>query len=501
MYNILLVDDEKAIRDNLPKLITFENYGFSIVQTASNGQDALEQLQRTKIDLLLLDVTMPVMDGLQLLRILRELQIDKKLQTVILSGYSDFEYAKTALRYGVRAYLTKPVDEDELIGVLTEIKKELDQSKIQIDSNAFLQKKVMFSDLLSGKRKDRACLADHFLLHAVPMMKQMEWQDLLSELLADTELAELLFVRHKSCVFTYLVPYQILENFHGDMGLFLKHLQYLLKEKNRDIALICVENLFVESDNSFRSDFDHKLYEQLTEVFYQSNCKDPENAVEREESFHEDLLLGKLQKAMDSREQANEQMTVIFDQMRYYRLNLENIQELNYRIYYMLLNTLAKRQIEQIDIDCIDLMKSDEFFTCAQWERMQRNRLNHVFDLLDAQAKYAEHGIYGEMMLYMEKNYRESITVASLADRFFMNPAYLGRMFQKETGKGIKQYLLEIRIKAAKRLLEETDLKIYEIADRVGFSESKYFVCKFEEEVGVSPMEYRRNSEVERWKK
>lgn len=117
MYSVLLVDDEKSIREHLTKAIPFEKYGFTIRNTAQNGKEALEKLSATSPDLILLDVRMPVMDGLEFLKLLRQSEY-ANTQVIVLSGYNEFEYAKEAMKYGVKAYLNKPVDEDEMIPLL-----------------------------------------------------------------------------------------------------------------------------------------------------------------------------------------------------------------------------------------------------------------------------------------------------------------------------------------------------------------------------------------------
>lgn len=100
MYSVMIVDDEKAIRENLPHAVDFEGHGFRVFSVAKNGKDALEKFLETPVDIVFLDICMPVMDGLGFLK---ELSIKKELKmpyVIMLSGYSDFEYARTAIRYG-----------------------------------------------------------------------------------------------------------------------------------------------------------------------------------------------------------------------------------------------------------------------------------------------------------------------------------------------------------------------------------------------------------------
>lgn len=125
MYRVLIVDDEKAIREQLPLTFEWVQYGFRVVGTAANGQLACNLLPSLQPDLILLDIRMPVMDGLQFLQWLHS-SVYKHISVLLLTGYSEFDYAVTAMRYGARGYLTKPLDEEEIADYLLDIASDLD---------------------------------------------------------------------------------------------------------------------------------------------------------------------------------------------------------------------------------------------------------------------------------------------------------------------------------------------------------------------------------------
>lgn len=161
MYKLFIADDEAIIREGLRCLLDWETLGFTIAGEAANGDAALQFLLSETPDLVLLDIRMPGMSGLDVVRIAREHGYDGKV--VILSGYSDFNYARTAIRYGVLSYLTKPIDEDELLEIVTQIRNQLDSDASARDSSAHYRQKAYDSiirDLLAGTaaydRLDRA---------------------------------------------------------------------------------------------------------------------------------------------------------------------------------------------------------------------------------------------------------------------------------------------------------------------------------------------------------
>lgn len=125
MYNVLIADDEPAVREGLSIMIDWNSYGFTISNTAQNGRDALEKLTSDSYNLVITDIRMPVLNGLQLIKEIRDKSTDTKI--MIISGYCEFEYAKRAIEYGVKAYLLKPINRDELLMNILNIRVELDE--------------------------------------------------------------------------------------------------------------------------------------------------------------------------------------------------------------------------------------------------------------------------------------------------------------------------------------------------------------------------------------
>src|SRR5690554_3582491 len=125
MFKVMIVDDEPNIRNGLQYLIDWEELDFTISSLARNGKDAIKKIKESYPDLIITDIKMPIIDGLELIHYVREKLKDKNMSFIILSGYDDFEFAKKAIRYNVVSYLLKPIDEDELINLLKKITAEL----------------------------------------------------------------------------------------------------------------------------------------------------------------------------------------------------------------------------------------------------------------------------------------------------------------------------------------------------------------------------------------
>ena len=152
MINVLLVDDETIVREGLKHLIDWGQLGFCICGEAANGQEALDKIQKYQPGLILLDIRMPKMSGIDLIAKARSNGF--KGEFIILSGFSDFQYAKAALHYGAAFYLTKPIDEEELSDSVLSVKSRIEQRQNQSYSmRQYLRKAKMpvVLDLLLGK--------------------------------------------------------------------------------------------------------------------------------------------------------------------------------------------------------------------------------------------------------------------------------------------------------------------------------------------------------------
>lgn len=151
MYHVLIADDEAIIREGIKCLFDWESMGYTITDEAVNGEQALEKILSQTPDVALMDIRMPGLTGLEVVRRAREAGYNGKI--IILSGYSDFKYAQEAIRYGIQYYLTKPIDEDELSEILGNIKKQLDTDRASADAVEHYRRKArnaIVEELLLG---------------------------------------------------------------------------------------------------------------------------------------------------------------------------------------------------------------------------------------------------------------------------------------------------------------------------------------------------------------
>ena len=152
MYKILVADDEAIIREGIKCLFDYESIGFTICGESSNGDETYEKIMNLQPDVVLLDIRMPGMSGLEVAKRARENGFTGKI--IIISSYTDFKYAQEAIRYGVQNYVTKPIDEEELEKVLVEFKETFDKERVATNTSQHYRQKAhdsIVKDILLGE--------------------------------------------------------------------------------------------------------------------------------------------------------------------------------------------------------------------------------------------------------------------------------------------------------------------------------------------------------------
>ena len=502
MYTVMIVDDEKAIRNNLPHALDFHSMGFQVSAVAKNGRDALEQLGQTPVDLLFLDVCMPVLDGIGLLRELSAWKESDRPFVVMLSGYSDFEYARAAIQYGVKGYLLKPVDEDEALELLKRLRTELDARSQQRALAGLSERVSLLRELYHSGDGDRERFAGCTLVHAIALS---QGEGGLSALRRTVEEhlpggAEA-FLRSRGSMASYLLaPLEAGETRRNAL-LLVRHIAHLAEQRGLACAFLLDAEIFRRSESAFRVDFEEHLYCMESEVFWGGGSvlsadAPPRRLTAQSEQRIEDEegLLRKLRSAV--LEAQEEELRAVFTELtaavEERRLHLVLLQELCYRIYYTLSGVLSELGIDAGQFLPLDLRDAPVFLRAEEWKAELWRQLSSVLALIAQERKSQRAGVAEQAAAYVRAHFREPITLKSVADACFVSSAYLGRCFQKAMGVSLKQYLNDLRLAEAKRLLLQTDLRVYEVAEAAGFGESKHLVSKFTAQFGCSPAEYRR---------
>ncbi|HLR41662.1 MAG TPA: response regulator transcription factor [Pseudogracilibacillus sp.] len=503
MFKVMIVDDEPMTRKGLETLIDWEFHGFEIVQTAASGGEALEKYSHVSPDLMIIDIRMPKMSGLELIERIRE--ADQSIFFLILSGYAEFDYAKKAITHNVEGYMLKPVDEDELINYLGNIHKKLEERIKENEEN----KNKMFHAAFTGNSTKEVKDFFHYYLD------WDQYQILLIELFnhnkVDTirlkqELQKTFEGSNHGLVFT-IQPYlgilinRVSENEKGHKRLY-RYLQKVLSDgdhidftaaiaqpvkrvKDLSNSYQLVSNLM---KNQFFYEEKNLLHVDTLPFFQVKN-----DNFKHEEKFQSINVVEKLYYAIEIGDKhAIEEICMEAGSHMVYLNYTKQLIKVNYvQIISSLLNKLL---YEYQDMQTVISNALSRVFEIEKQTKI-KSLLSYVNSLLEEIIENMDMNnndvLVKRMIGLIERNYHENIRLAKLAEVFNYNGAYLGKLFKDFTGEYFNTYLDRIRIENGKRLLLEGH-KVYEVAERVGYSNVDYFYSKFRNYVGVSPSVYRK---------
>ena len=536
MYKVLIADDEKRICKLIKCLVDWEAKEMEVISVVHNGLEALEIVKADKPDIIITDIRMPELDGLDLIRELKAAHPD--IAFIIISGYRQFEYARKALQYGAEDYLLKPIKENELNRVLdrilqqkTELKKATDEQKQLKETSLEHIKKmheIFVNDMVMGYidtadfnmeyLQNEYCCEFPFSCYVLIGIKL----DFDIENLNPSEIAEILKKRIQAIVDNNLgelestVYYStVTDNILYGLLNFEKEQEKKLRHKIRHIIsdirnMGGNENLSVHTTVGISS-----LSDDCSEI----NCKVSEV---------KDAIMDRLIKGVDKIIEYQKK-SVLFDVNDYINFPMQKkildcVESRNRSEILKILEVLKERLkvdevndgqfllmiwngvIEVLLLGCkncfhpetIEKMKevfSSALHTCYSQEQME-TKITRIVDrlLIKMDSALEEKGKkpIQDAKRYIQLHYMEPLTLEMVGDYAGLNPAYFSSLFKQEEGVSFLEFLTIVRMKKAKELLMTREKTMRDIAADVGYQDEKYFSRAFKKTVGLSPSEYRK---------
>jgi len=526
MYKILIVDDEKLIRKGLLAKLVHNNICFSWTGEAANGEEALGMIESEKPDIVITDIRMPVMDGIELIRNCYENHSQTKF--IILSGYAEFSYAEQALNMGVSAYILKPVDENNLVKTIEKVMKEISCS-LKAEENA---KDVA----VLGKDRDRL-LREQVLNQLFFTARDFEKDRLLEEigLKVDTQnINYVLAILHIDSSSYYHSPFKF-----DDLVLIKFSIKNILEEISCDCCKLIVDNqkdinqifiLFYNSDKlvlraacgTYMRNVYSKLqtYLHLSITIGISSMEDKLTCEIYKQSrlaFEQRLILGGNQIFYFEKVSGCSALPLPEHKIKLLQRCME-ISDLN-GIQGILNDIFLSKEASDIAGIYIRLVYSEvissllkvctsygvnnpadsDFLSGEVIEYMEDSRqiaaylYTMIADILTGRKEEGVDckGIVEEVKAFILNKYASEITVGDLARKYAINPDYLSSIFKQETGKNIIRYVTELRIGKACQLLKESQAKVSDISYSTGYNDRLYFNRVFKKITGMTPVEYR----------
>lgn len=498
MIKVLLVDDEPNVRQGVKMMIPWDELGLTVIGEGEDGDDGLQKITSLDPDIVIADVKMPGMTGIEMIEAAVNNGFSGKC--LILSGYSDFTYAQSAMSLGVKKFILKPVDEDELIDALRLLANEISGERLNevtMRKGSEYMNEQLVRALLLGEDKvlEKSDISSyrHKCYSAVIICAAEEMSAEEKNYLLSSVKKKLV----KDCGADVIT-----HEFSGmTVALFKDWKQSRLMDFLTDLIDEYVGKIFITVGRSVASPADIRLSYAEADgllknrfmymhrgVVTAETAESSEEAVETEEiisgiyAYIEINDIEKLEAALE-----RFQMSLCSGTYTAERIKVVCITAVM-DIKTLLIKNIGEKKTEQFI--------NDEFIT----KMGEKTSLFDIIELMKETFTDLSVTHFGKttksamerVVQYIQSNYARELRLEQLATIFGYNRAYLGKVFHQYTGENFNNYLDRIRITEAKRLLAEDKYKVYEVAEMVGYTNINYFHNKFKKYVGISPLNYKR---------
>lgn len=524
LYRVLLADDEEFDLQGLQRFVPWLELEMEVVAAVNSGYAALEWIQQEAIDVLVTDIRMPNMSGLELAR--KVLEKWSEVEIVFISGYEDFQYAKQALVLNAASYILKPVNDAELMGAIRKVKERLDQknkrkqTELDYKHMAPLIRNQIVYDLLQGAipADDIPQLAAQYNL---PYRSEriraaiVEIDDFSWKLRSYTEearnqvlhsLVEKIFglcavhhMEHVCKISTYRIGLIV----DGEMDKCKPMFQQWLREIEQSFpltitigignAVLSLANLR-ESFTQAESTMDYKMFGGKSKVIDYSEIGE----TQLQDTLNFELQLDALFVSMSNYRlvRIDDEIEKLFTLVKHFRSKV-TVQHFVVSVIVKLdayLHTLNENIYQLLDIEMKNLDILFQFETIGDIRSWLTRRLFELSERLQLKKEKGNQKLITEVIQHIEQQLHTNITLRDIANMFSLSPNHLGFLFKEKTGKSFTDYVIQLRMEKARRLLQDPKLKVYEVADMVGYRHLTYFSRQFRKEYGLSPGDYRKQS-------
>ena len=499
LRKILIADDEKIERNGVRRLLQKEDENLEFLE-ARNGKEALGIVRQEKPDILFSDIKMPFMTGLELARQVKE--ISPETMIIIFSGYSDFDYAREAIKYGVLDYVLKPIDPAELRKAyqkaLELIEKREKTSAVTQKNQDFLEEYFLQKYIYSDRADVLAEAADIIdiswwkdvgrvvLMEAAtdffeecnedfPQLLEQELQIHFYYLNIEKRRSLLLFQREIK------VDYRVMaEHIHSYMWQKYQVKCYVAvsSELGRDF---CMPQAFQELELLM----ENRFYRQDIWVFL------PDMDLDKKDNYEIVVqLMDKIKEDIRLRDISH--LWEHFHKLKEHRQNVGQFSHIYVKFSCSnIIQDLYKEMNYSVE-KCNDVV--EKLYMC--------NTMQEILDMVEENIRVYEDTIFAnqssarsdveKVKSYIYEHYAEELSVEILGNKIYLSPGYMSYIFKKETGEGLSYFIRRYRLEKAGELLKNTDMKIVQICTAVGFSNSSYFCKSFREYYGCSPEKFRK---------
>jgi two-component system response regulator YesN len=514
-FKVMLVDDEILVIQHLKRLIAWADFGLSIVAESTSAVKALELFKENRPDIVIVDIYMPVMNGLEFIQRIQSTGYPVKI--LLLTSYRDFEYAKQAVELGVSGYLLKhELHSDKLINELAKLQNQLIQEK----KKETILRRQYIRDLLENKHpsgdlvNQLFCLtkqSDRFIL----LLLRQDMSFPVCDVQIEATVSELDIVGYDAPLSDEFYCYA---GFRVGVGLWIvlleikdcwsryqawesthtaaSELQAKFKEQHEmETITVVVSSPFDEIGELSKAYqrcqkiLDLSFLRGREKIYHSSEFNIPKNGANLDWKPDMELIARYMDE--ENPDAVGFAVATLFNQVISGQYDFGNIKILCRELVSILNNFRVKHHL-----NTIQERVNEEKSTTGKWytiDGIHEWFAEEFYQALMA-ANQSEFEVYSkrvlQMVRYIHKHYSEDITSDNLGQKLLMSGDHLRHIFKKETGQTVLDYLTLVRIEKAKKLLDSGNYKVYEVARMVGYKTSQYFSQVFRKIVGVNPIEY-----------
>lgn len=486
MYNVLLVDDEYMILSGLERLINWDELNLKLVGKANDGQAALDFVKNNPVDIVITDVSMPEMTGIDFIRASQQEGIN--FYFIIFSGYQEFEYVKDGINLGAENFLLKPINKEELNTTLENTVKKLEQEQERVKNQRLIFANTLYQwvnddlDMVNLKRRlhDFDIVLrenDLFTAMIVVGIKEEQREDF-RKLLSDLGQNLNFFIDERLTI--------IVRGGERELDLVQAEMNKMKQLHDVDYG---VGELFVDIDSVPDS---YNQAESFIEIldFYKGHHA-VENITVSDSNYTlsemHPISFKKMRHALSigDYELIESEMKAIFQEL---------ISNGSHPSYVKYLSFIIFSDIDR-EFECFDKEKYQEIAKKLDQAETYEDLEMILLSSLESTRDLSEMRTYNpnvqKVLEIVFDRFSEDLSISLIAEELHLNPMYLGQLFKKEMKKSFSQYLNNFRVKEAQLLLNHSNYNVNEIASLVGYSSSGYFYKNFKKECGLSPGEYR----------
>ncbi|MBO4638051.1 MAG: response regulator [Clostridiales bacterium] len=528
MYTVIVADDEEEIRRALVRKTDWNALGFELIAEASNGAEALELTEKLGPDLLLTDIMMPFISGIELARQVREVR--PSTQIAFLSGYEVFEFAKKAIQYNIISYLLKPISAEEMNRELVKIRRKIDekfeqfrsteQAKEHLDSISFVMPLVLDGYTHAHASENSGAIiseatrqglmtpgVDISYCIAVTSLISKDGLNITSK--AAINSLDIIFKKYLKHV-SFFTDGRVVTLLYGTKRTLEKYLHIAVEDISQSVNRIMdcgctigisrigdsitgLHELYAEAMNaiSYKGENSSIRYISDVENDYFADIEKFEEFVSLEERFVRGGLVKEAGEAVDK-------LFADMDNAGRYKFSANFIvPSLTSAVYKILYSVVEKEHTDRLQAEC-PLQMSDMTGSIDNIRNYCRNLCVGAAALVEEQCKQSGSRHCELAKGIIDREFADpEISLVSVSRQIAVSPNYLSALISRETGSTFIELLTKRRMEEAVRLLDYPSLKVKDVAIKCGYTDQHYFSYSFRKETGMSPIQYKKRNETE----